>query len=186
MTTKTDDQERAAFEAWYVTQTDQDYDWWGWEEEHGQYEATHSRLSWAAWQARAAVEADRKGRMPSDELRGMADTAYGQYIQQMRSRECLGWEQKVKTGQFGEAELKAHTRAGEFLGRHRAFSECVEILSRYGSSQPAASLKHRQLREFYNAQTDDELIAAQQHHIEKLQAKLPATSPIVANRVREG
>lgn len=84
-------------------------------------------------------EADRQGRMPIDQIDGMADTAYGQYIQQMRSRECLGWEQKVKTGQFGEAELKAHTRAGEFLGRHRAFSECVEILSRYGSSQPAAS-----------------------------------------------
>lgn len=60
MTTKTDDQERAAFEAWYVTQTAQERDWRGWGPEHDQYGAKHSRLSWAAWQARAAVEADRQ------------------------------------------------------------------------------------------------------------------------------
>ncbi|AWM87360.1 hypothetical protein [Microvirga sp. 17 mud 1-3] len=95
--------------------------------------------------ARAAVEADRQDHLrdaakmvPSDELRSRADAAYSAYIQQMRSRECLGWEHKVKTRKFGEAELKAHTKAGEFLGRHRAFDECANMLSRYSSGQPAA------------------------------------------------
>ncbi|MGB5807790.1 hypothetical protein [Castellaniella sp.] len=99
---------------------------------------------WTRDQIRAAIEADRADHLrgvtkmvPSDELRSRADAAYSAYIQQMRSRECLGWERKVKTGKFGEAELKAHTKAGEFLGRHRAFSECADMLSRYGSSQPA-------------------------------------------------
>ena len=32
----------------------------------------------------------------------------------------------------------------------------------------------RLLAEFYNVNTKDELIAAQAHHIEKLQAKLPS------------
>lgn len=72
---------------------------------------------------------------PSDELQGLSDRAYCQYIEQMRRHECLGWEQKVKDRRFGEAELKAHTKAGEFLGRHRAFSEAVALLARYGTNK---------------------------------------------------
>lgn len=77
-------------------------------------------------------------KVPSDELEGLADRAYCQYIEQMRRPECLAWEQKVKDRRFGEAELNAHTKAGEFLGRHRAFSEARALLSRYGSAQLAA------------------------------------------------
>lgn len=50
--------------------------------------------------------------------------------------------------------------------------------------QPAAD--HQQLMQFYNVSTVDELIAAQSHHIEKLQAKLPATPLLRPTSVREG
>ena len=61
-------------------------------------------------------------------LQAMSDRAYCQYIEQLRRNECLGWEQKVKSGRFGEAELLAHTRAAEFLGRHRALAEAAAML----------------------------------------------------------
>ena len=60
------------------------------------------------------------------------------------------------------------------------------LLSRYSGGQPAANPEHQRLREFYGVLTDRELIDAQQRHIEKLQAKLPASPSMATNRVREG
>lgn len=74
-------------------------------------------------------------KVPTDYLQGLSDRAYSQYIEQMRRNECLGWEQKVKNRRFGEAELNAHTKAGEFLGRHRAFSEAVALLAKHEQAQ---------------------------------------------------
>lgn len=62
------------------------------------------------------------------QLQAMSDRAYCQYIEQLRRSECLGWEQKAKTGRFGEAELLAHTRAAELLGRHRSLAEAASML----------------------------------------------------------
>jgi hypothetical protein len=56
-------------------------------------------------------------------LREKANQAYCDYIDQMKRPECLGYEQKLKEGKFGRPELDAHVRAGELLGRHRAFAE---------------------------------------------------------------
>ena len=103
--------------------------------------------------ARAAVEADRQGRMPSDE-------------------ELLKWA--------GEEEFFLFCDEDEFLQIARA------LLSRYSGGQPAANPEHQRLREFYGVLTDRELIDAQQRHIEKLQAKLPASPSMATNRVREG
>lgn len=94
----------------------------------------HPDCSQSSW-ASEPVVADAP--VPSDDLQDLSDRAYCQYIEQMRRPECLGWEQKVKDGRFGEAELKAHTKAGEFLGRHHAFSEAAALLARYGKTQPA-------------------------------------------------
>lgn len=58
-------------------------------------------------------------------LEGLSDRAYCDYIAKMRTNECLGWEEKVRTSKFGQAELNAHTKAGELLGRHRAFAEAA-------------------------------------------------------------
>jgi hypothetical protein len=83
--------------------------------------------------ARAAVLADRalnataQGMVP--DLDGKSTAAYRQYIESMKRDECLGWEHKVKTGRFGEAELKAHCKAAEYLGMHRAYSDAVNLLA---------------------------------------------------------
>lgn len=58
-------------------------------------------------------------------LREARDRAYCDYVDRLRRPECLGYEQKLKEGSFGKAELDAHTRAGELLGRHRAFAEAL-------------------------------------------------------------
>jgi hypothetical protein len=64
------------------------------------------------------------------ELRGFSNNAYCDYIAQMKRDKCLGLEAKLKSGTFGKAELEAHTRAGELLGRHRAFAEALTKLER--------------------------------------------------------
>lgn len=81
--------------------------------------------------------ADTLSRPTSDEARdalaelvatfiGKRDAAYCRYIGDLRKSECLGWKQKIKSGQFGEAELKTHTLAAERLGLHRAFAAALE------------------------------------------------------------
>lgn len=67
-------------------------------------------------------------------LEGLSDRAYCDYIAKMRTNECLGWEEKVRTSKFGQAELNAHAKAGELLGRHRAFAEAAAAAS---SATPA-------------------------------------------------
>lgn len=84
--------------------------------------------------ARTALSAIREylGRPTRDErevfvdmLEGKSGSAYRQYIETLQRTECLGWEHKIKTGTFGEPELKAHTLAAEYLGMHRAFAAAV-------------------------------------------------------------
>ena len=72
----------------------------------------------------------------ADDFRKIGDCAYCDYIQQMQRSECLGWEAKVAVKKFGGAELKAHTKAGELLGRHRAFHEAAAALAS-AAQQPA-------------------------------------------------
>lgn len=57
-----------------------------------------------------------------------AENAYCDMIRLARRDESLGWEVKVKLGEFGRKELDAHCKGGELLGRHRALAEaCREI-----------------------------------------------------------
>ncbi len=65
---------------------------------------------------------------PVEILKNKASRAYCDYIDQLRKSECLGWEQKVKSGKFGAAELKAHNRAHELLGKHRAYTEAAQAI----------------------------------------------------------
>lgn len=51
-------------------------------------------------------------------LRAYADRQYCLGIEQLRRNECLGWEHKLKTGKFGEAEMKAHENANRHFGAH--------------------------------------------------------------------
>jgi hypothetical protein len=76
----------------------------------GQFEATSMEgMRAIIAQARAEWEA---------ELHAYADRQYCIGIEKMLRPECLGWEQKVKVGKFGEAEMKAHEDANKAFGAH--------------------------------------------------------------------
>jgi len=64
-----------------------------------------------------------------ERLQTRADNAYVDYIGWCRRDECLGWEAKVEKGVFGLAELEAHKKSAEALGRHRALQEIANLLS---------------------------------------------------------
>lgn len=83
-----------------------------------------------------------------DELKGKSDLAYCEYIRQKQLTECLGWEQKAKTGKFGEAELKAHCTAAERLGMHRAYADAIAAVKAGFalSSSPAAPAVEPQIQ----------------------------------------
>ena len=53
-------------------------------------------------------------------MRGRADRAYCNYIDQMRRDECLGESAKFSNDKFGPKELAAHRNAAELLGAHKA------------------------------------------------------------------
>ena len=55
--------------------------------------------------------------------------AYCDYVAHMRKHECLGWEQKIKDGKFGDAELKAHTYGGLLHGKHIAYADAANNLA---------------------------------------------------------
>ena len=63
-----------------------------------------------------------------ERLQARADNAYVDYINWCRRDECLGWEAKIEKGVLGLAELEAHKRAAEALGRHRALQEVANLL----------------------------------------------------------
>ncbi|WP_442592535.1 hypothetical protein ACSBPU_13110 [Parapusillimonas sp. JC17] len=74
---------------------------------------------------------DNKPTNATQELRAAADRAYCLYIEKMRTTECLGWEEKVKSRKFGLKELEAHIKAGVFLGMSRALSEAADIVAKH-------------------------------------------------------
>jgi len=53
-------------------------------------------------------------------------------------------------------------------------------------SRSFMTAEQRGMADFYNVNTKDELIAAQAHHIEKLQSRLPPRIDEQPGRVREG
>lgn len=92
-----------------------------------------------------------EGVMPDakvEEIAQKSDNAYCDYVAQMRKPECLGYEQKLKDGTFGKAELDAHTRAGELLGRHRAFAEVAAILRPYFPADAPQSIHNFKLEDY--------------------------------------
>jgi len=64
---------------------------------------------------------------------------------------------------------------------------CHEICEKcWGTVVSAAPLPDEQLCRFYDVNNFPDLVAAMEHHIEKLQAKLPPTPSLAPQRVREG
>jgi len=62
------------------------------------------------------------------ELQAKSDDAYIRYVEQLRQDACLGEEAKIKSGMFKQANLDAHRRAAELIGKHKAFSEAAAAL----------------------------------------------------------
>lgn len=58
-------------------------------------------------------------------LTAMSDAAYCAYIKTMGSPACLGWEAKLRAGEFRKENVESLMRAAEMLGRHRALAEVV-------------------------------------------------------------
>ena len=76
-----------------------------------------------------------------DQLRERASRAYCDYIDQLRKTECLGWEQKVKSGKFGEPELLAHKRAYELFGKHVGYNDALKMLKEIAALDPWISVE---------------------------------------------
>lgn len=74
-----------------------------------------------------------------------------------------------------------HNDACEVVGQEIG-TTMLEALNRRA---PSAE-QHAQLMKFYNVTSVDALVEAQSKHIEKLQAKLPASPSLAPNIVREG
>lgn len=128
----------------------------------------------------AAVEAGRQRRMPSDEEIDKLSHGFALQYQDHVRGFARALIDRYSSGQPTVCQECGGDGAG---GLHE--DDC----SQNSSGQPAASTgapEHRKLREFYSVLTDDELIAAQQHHIEKLQTKLSAKQDLFPGRVREG
>lgn len=119
----------------------------------------------AAWNRRAALaSAPVAGEVPTD---ADLDKLYRETVTEGPDHDTRCWENP-----------------------HRLYARAV--LSRYAA--PHASTvageadkdEHAQLRIFYGVQTDSELIAAQERHVARLQAKLPSGDLPAHQRVREG
>jgi len=59
-------------------------------------------------------------------FREKCDDEYLKYVAQLKQKECLGWEAKMRAGEFGGMELNAHCKANEHLGRHLAWNMAIE------------------------------------------------------------
>lgn len=63
-----------------------------------------------------------------EDLKKKSDEAYIDMLHQARKKECLGVDAKLKSGEFGDAELNAHIKCGELFGRHVAFSQARNMI----------------------------------------------------------
>lgn len=100
--------------------------------DRGEYRSAMTDYAWLIWQARASIDAAGEVETLRSNivrrLQSASDSAYCEYIRTLQRTECLGWEAKVKSGQFGEQELKAHNMANEYLGEHRAYLKAVSVV----------------------------------------------------------
>lgn len=63
-----------------------------------------------------------------ERLQIRSDNAYVEYIGQCRADACLGEQAKLERGTFGAAELAAHRKASELLGRSKGLAEAAELV----------------------------------------------------------
>jgi hypothetical protein len=83
-------------------------------------------------------------------LKSRSDNAYCDFIAQMKRDECLGPEEKIRIGKFGNEELRAHCAGHNLLGRHQAFTEALVLISKYEAGEKIAYNSLRVAQAFAN------------------------------------
>lgn len=69
----------------------------------------------------------------ANRLHQRGDDAYRDYVRQMQSTPCQGWEAKIASGKFGDLELSSHTLGGNLHGQHLAYREAALAISEFAS-----------------------------------------------------
>jgi len=159
--------EREAFEAWGRTMSG----WEGTRNKFGEYTCEAEEFSWRAWQARAALAAPAAPQEPSDTHRIAMEAL--QYI----------------GGYFCDSD-----EGDDWHLKHHALHALERIKNAAPAAQAAPTIQDplmvaaplTDLHKFYGVENDADLIAAQQHHIEKLQARMSAMPSLAPQRIREG
>ena len=99
------------------------------------------------------------------------DNAYVAYIELCRVDACLGFEAKIENSLFGSDELKAHERAAEKLGEHRAYRHVIKELRELHTSPPVI---------YDTGPAENGVIVSLRLELEKTKAELEAQHARVA------
>jgi len=62
------------------------------------------------------------------EIRRISNGSYCASLDKFSSTPCLGWEAKVRAGEFGKQEHEAHAEANRLMGRHQGMHEALGII----------------------------------------------------------
>ena len=62
------------------------------------------------------------------QISNMASLAYGKALDKFGEAPCLGWEAKVKSGEYGSREHEAHAEANKLMGRHQGLAEAARLI----------------------------------------------------------
>lgn len=82
------------------------------------------------WNQAAVEEAVRQAlAAQADSLRAFADRKYCAAIEYARRNEALGWEEKAKSGRFGQEEYACHKKMNEAYGAHFGIYEALEQIA---------------------------------------------------------
>lgn len=61
-------------------------------------------------------------------LQAKSSEAYLKALNQFKQTDCLGWESKVATNNFGVNQMTAHASANVLMGEHRAYADAAKEL----------------------------------------------------------
>lgn len=120
--------------------------------------AIHIRMSPDAWDRRPTPPADAQRALEA--LKGEADAAYCRYIDKMSAKDCLGYEAKIKAGEFGKQQLDAHTSAHEDFGFHRGINHALETLRANLQSQLTKTTENVSCKNLANADESERALRA--------------------------
>ena len=70
-------------------------------------------------------------------LKAKADRAYCDSLKQAKTVLCLGTDYKLAHGVFTVANLAAHAKSDELMGKHRAYADALTMSEVLSSSPPA-------------------------------------------------